>query len=84
MAWVGADQYRFEVSSHHELVFSLGICYLPMAKIFMLLVAIMDWYPCRVLAWQISDTLDIGLCGSAGGGADVPWKAGDLLNTDQD
>ena len=62
MAWVGADQYGFEVSSHHELVFSPGICYLPMANIFMLLVAIMDWYSCRVLAWQISDTLDIGLC----------------------
>ena len=62
MAWAWGDQYGFEVSGHHELVFSPGICYLPMAKIFMLLVAIMDWYSRRVLAWQILDTLDIGLC----------------------
>ena len=32
--------------------------YIPMAKGFMYLVAIMDWYSRRVLSWRVSNTLD--------------------------
>ena len=34
------------------------ICYIPMAKGFMYLVAIMDWHSRRVLSWRVSNTLD--------------------------
>ena len=33
------------------------ISYIPMAKGFMYLVAIMDWYSRRVLSWRVSNTL---------------------------
>ena len=38
------------------------ICYIPMAKGFMYLVAIMDWYSRRVLSWRVSNTLDTDSC----------------------
>ena len=38
------------------------ISYIPMAKGFMYLVAIMDWYSRRVLSWRVSNTLDTDFC----------------------
>ena len=38
------------------------ISYIPMAKGFMYLVAIMDWYSRRVLSWRVSNTLDAHFC----------------------
>ena len=37
-------------------VWAADICYIPMAKGFMYLVAIMDWYSRRVLSWRVSKT----------------------------
>jgi putative transposase len=39
-------------------VWASDICYIPMAKGFMNLTGIMDWYSRRVLAWRVSNTLD--------------------------
>ena len=39
-------------------VWATDICYIPMAHGFMYLVAIMDWYSRRVLAWRVSNTFD--------------------------
>ncbi len=39
-------------------VWSTDITYIPMAKGFMYLVAVVDWYSRRVLAWRVSNTLD--------------------------
>lgn len=43
-------------------MWATDITYVPMARGFMYLVAIMDWYSRRVLAWRVSNTLDTGFC----------------------
>jgi putative transposase len=43
-------------------VWSADITYIPMAKGFLYLVAIIDWYSRYVLAWRLSNTLDIDFC----------------------
>ena len=39
-------------------VWAAAIIYIPMARGFLYLVAIMDWYSRYVLAWRVSNTLD--------------------------
>ena len=46
-------------------VWATDITYLPMAKGFCYLVAIMDWASRRVLAWRLSNTLDVTFCTEA-------------------
>jgi putative transposase len=43
-------------------VWATDICYIPMAKGFCYLVAIMDWASRMVLAWRLSNTLDSSFC----------------------
>ena len=43
-------------------VWASDICYIPMAQGFMYLVAILDWYSRRVLAWRVSNTFDSDCC----------------------
>ena len=43
-------------------VWASEICYIPMAQGFMYLVAILDWYSRRVLAWRVSNTFDSDCC----------------------
>jgi putative transposase len=43
-------------------VWAGDITYLPMARGFCYLVAIMDWGSRRVLAWRLSNTLDVSFC----------------------
>ena len=38
------------------------ITYIPMAKGFVYLVAVMDWYSRRVLSWRVSTTMDADFC----------------------
>jgi putative transposase len=40
----------------------VDITYVPMALGFMYLVAIMDWFSRYVIAWAVSNTLDMGFC----------------------
>jgi putative transposase len=53
------------VLQHANLVWSTDITYIPMAKGFMYLVAVIDWYSRYVLAWELSNTLDHLFCISA-------------------
>lgn len=46
-------------------VWCTDITYLPVGKGHFYLVAIMDWFSRRVLAWQISNTMDVYFCKSA-------------------
>ena len=60
-------------------VWATDICYIPMAHGFMYLVAIMDWYSRRVLAWRVSNTFDSDFCVEALEDALTPLRAaGDL------
>ena len=43
-------------------VWSADITYIPMRKGHMYLVAVVDWYSRYVLAWRLSNTLDLGFC----------------------
>jgi putative transposase len=64
-------------------VWAADICYLPMAKGFMYLVAIMDWHSRRVLSWRVSNTLDTDFCLEAVHEALRRFAAPEILNTDQ-
>ena len=59
------------------------ISYIPMAKGFMYLVAIMDWYSRRVLSWRVSNTLDADFCIEALEDALQRFEAPEIFNTDQ-
>lgn len=64
-------------------VWATDICYIPMAKGFMYLVAIMDWHSRRVLSWRVSNTLDTDFCIEALEEALRRFGAPDIFNTDQ-
>ncbi len=64
-------------------VWAADICYIPMAKGFMYLVAIMDWHSRRVLSWRLSNTLDSGFCVEALEEALARFGRPEIFNTDQ-
>ena len=59
------------------------ITYLPMARGFCYLVAIMDWASRRVLAWRLSNTLDASFCIEALEEALAKYATPEIFNTDQ-
>jgi len=63
-------------------VWTADITYIPMARGFLYLVAIMDWYSRYVLAWKLSNTLEVGFCVEALEEALGTGKPG-IFNTDQ-
>lgn len=64
-------------------VWAADITYLPMAKGFCYLVAIMDWASRRVLAWRLSNTLDVSFCLEALEEALAAFCPPEIFNTDQ-
>ena len=69
------------ISANH--VWAADITYLPMAKGFCYLVAIMDWASRRVLAWRLSNTLDVSFCTEALEEAIRKHGIPDIFNSDQ-
>ena len=59
------------------------ITYIPMAKGFVYLVAIMDWYSRKVLAWRVSTTMDTSFCIDALEEAIESYGRPEIFNTDQ-
>jgi len=59
------------------------LTYTPMAHGFLYLIAIMDWYSRRVLAWQVSNTLDSMFCIEALEAALARYGCPGIFNTDQ-
>ncbi len=68
--------------SRPNQVWSTDITYVRMSKGFMYLVAIIDWWSRYVLAWQLSNTLDVAFCLEA---LDMALVQGcpEIFNTDQ-
>jgi putative transposase len=64
-------------------VWAADITYIPMAKGFCYLVAIMDWASRRVMAWRLSNTLDALFCVEALGEAIQHFGTPEIFNTDQ-
>jgi len=63
-------------------VWATDITYIPMARGFLYLVAIMDWYSRYVLSWRLSNTLDASFCVEALEEALGKGRP-DIFNTDQ-
>ena len=63
-------------------VWAADITYIPMARGFLYLVAVIDWYSRYVLSWRLSNTLDTGFCIEA---LEEALKKGrpEIFNTDQ-
>jgi putative transposase len=64
-------------------VWATDITYIPMAHGFAYLVAIIDWYSRRVLAWRLSNTLDTSFCLEALDEALTRFPKPTIFNTDQ-
>jgi putative transposase len=47
---------------HANQVWCADITYIPMALGFVYLVAVMDWYSRRVLAWRVSIAMETDFC----------------------
>jgi putative transposase len=64
-------------------VWAADITYLPMRRGFLYLVAIMDWFTRKVLAWRISNTLEADFCVEALNEAVHKFGSPEIMNTDQ-
>ena len=64
-------------------VWCSDITYIPMAKGFCYLVAIMDWVSRKVLSWRLSNTVDVSFCVEALEEALQKYGTPDIFNTDQ-
>jgi putative transposase len=71
-----------EVSRGNQ-VWSADITYLPMARGFCYLVAIIDWASRKVLSWRLSNTMDASFCCDALEEAIVRFGVPEIFNTDQ-
>ncbi len=64
-------------------VWAADITYIPMARGFMFLVAVMDWYSRKVLSFRLSNTLDTDFCLEALEEAIRIYGSPEIFNTDQ-
>jgi putative transposase len=64
-------------------VWCADITYIPMAKGFVYLVAVMDWFSRRVLAWRLSITMEPDFCVAALREAMERHGRPEIFNTDQ-
>ena len=64
-------------------VWAADITYIPMARGFGYLVAIIDWFSRRVLAWRLSNSLDMDFCIEALEEALERFGPPQIFNTDQ-
>ena len=69
--------------THSNMVWCTDITYVPMAKGFMYLVVIMDWFSRYVLAWELSNTLETSFCLRALRRALAQHGVPGIFNTDQ-
>ena len=64
-------------------VWAMDITYIPMARGFVYLVAVLDWFSRKVLAWRLSTTLETGPCIEALKEAMRRHGKPEITNTDQ-
>jgi putative transposase len=66
-----------------DQVWCADITYIPVQRGFLYLVAIMDWATRHVLAWRLSNTMDVGFCLEALNEALARYGKPEIFNTDQ-
>lgn len=64
-------------------VWAMDITYIPMARGFVYLAAVIDWYTRRVLSWKVSITMDVLFCLEAVEEAIMRYGTPEIMNTDQ-
>jgi putative transposase len=64
-------------------VWAMDITYVPMAKGFVYLTVVLDWFSRRVLAWRLSITMEASFCVEALEEALARHGKPDIFNTDQ-
>jgi putative transposase len=64
-------------------VWAADITYVPIGRGFLYLVAVIDWASRAVLAWRLSNTMDVSFCVSALEEALARFGRPDIFNTDQ-
>ena len=64
-------------------VWCADITYIPMAKGFVYMVAVMDWFSRRVLSWRLSITMETDFCVEALREATELYGQPEIFNTDQ-
>jgi putative transposase len=68
---------------HANQVWCADITYIPMAHGWVYLVAVMDWFSRRVLAWRLSITMETDFCVEALKEAMTRFGKPEIFNTDQ-
>jgi len=69
--------------THANQVWAADITYIPMARGFLYLVAIIDLYSRKTLTWQLSNTLDTAFCAECLTEALRLYGTPEIFNTDQ-
>ena len=69
--------------THNRKVYSTDITYVPMAKGFMYLTAVIDWYSRYILSWRLSNTLTNDFCIEVVQEAFDKFGKPEIFNTDQ-
>jgi putative transposase len=64
-------------------VWAMDITYIPMARGFVYLAAVVDWSSRKVLSWRLSITMDVGFCIEAVEEAIARYGRPEIFNTDQ-
>jgi putative transposase len=64
-------------------VWAMDITYIPMARGFVYLAAVVDWFSRRVLSWRLSITMDVDFCLDAVEEALARYGRPKIFNTDQ-
>ena len=64
-------------------VWAMDITYIPMAKGFVYLAAVLDWFSRRVLSWRVSITMEASFCVEALQDALARHGRPKIVNTDQ-
>jgi putative transposase len=64
-------------------VWAMDITYIPMARGFVYLAVVVDWFSRRVLAWKLSITLEVEFCIEAVEEALARYGCPEIFNTDQ-
>lgn len=64
-------------------VWAMDITYIPMARGFVYLASVVDWFRRKVLAWKLSITLDTAFCIEAVEEALAKYGKPEIFNTDQ-
>ena len=74
---------RDKLVTYSNQVWAMDITYVRMPKGWLYLCAVVDWYSRKVLAWRLSNTMDVQFCIDAVQEAIDRWGTPVIFNTDQ-